>query len=109
MKREIAGYSFTDEDVRVAMRQVFSKFNYMLDPHGAIGYLGLKKYRTENSESSGVFLETAHPAKFLEVVESTLKTRISIPQELKSFMTARTFELSAPPSPRPESPEAPNT
>ena len=86
MKREITGYSFTDEDIRVVMRNVFSKFNYTLDPHGTIGYLGLKKYQSQNTESTGVFLETAHPAKFLDVVESALKTKISVPSQLASFL-----------------------
>ncbi len=57
------------------MREVYEKFNYTLDPHGAIGYLGLKKYQSQNSENVGVFLETAHPAKFLDVVESTLQEK----------------------------------
>jgi len=86
MKKLITGYSFTDEDTHRVMREVFEKFRYPMDPHGAIGYLGLKKYKSQNTESVGVFLETAHPAKFLDVVESTLKTRISIPSELKSFL-----------------------
>src|SRR6267154_4686030 len=61
MKKEITGYSFTDEETRNAMRAVFEKFNYILDPHGAIGYLGVKKYQSQNAERVGVFLETAHP------------------------------------------------
>src|SRR5882757_9823336 len=59
MKKEITGYAFTDEETRSVMREVFEKFNYTLDPHGAIGYLGLKKYQSQNPESVGVFLETA--------------------------------------------------
>ncbi len=86
MKKQITGYSFTDEETRNAMREVFEKFHYPMDPHGAIGYLGLKKYQSQNTESVGAFLETAHPAKFLDVVESTLKTTISIPPELRSFL-----------------------
>lgn len=86
MKREITGYSFTDQETQTAMRDVFKKFNYFLDPHGAIGYLGLKKYQSQNPGNIGVFLETAHPAKFLDVVESTLQTTIPIPDELKLFL-----------------------
>jgi len=89
MKHLITGYSFTDEETRIAMKEVFKKFNYTLDPHGAIGYLGLKKYQSQNPESVGVFLETAHPAKFLDVVESTLQTKVSIPVALQSFMAGR--------------------
>lgn len=86
MNREITGYSFADDEIQVAMAEVFDRLNYALDPHGAVGYLGLKKNRIHRPESSGVFLETAHPAKFLHVVESTLNTKISIPPELKSFL-----------------------
>jgi len=87
MRNLITGYSFTDEDTREAMRQVFKKSNYTLDPHGAIGYLGLKKYQSQNPESVGAFLETAHPAKFLDVVESTLQTKVEIPDGLKFFLS----------------------
>jgi threonine synthase len=87
MREEITGHSFTDEETRMAMREAFREINYMLDPHGAIGYLGLKKYQSVNPKSQGVFLETAHPAKFLDVVESTLKTTVPIPAELTSFLT----------------------
>jgi len=86
MKKEITGYAFTDDENREAMKTVFQKQNYVLDPHGAIGYLGLKKFVGEQ-QSVGVFLETAHPAKFLDVVEETLQTKISIPEPLKVFLS----------------------
>jgi len=94
MKSEITGYSFTDEETRGAMKEVYKKYNYTLDPHGAIGYLGLKKYQSQNSEMTGVFLETAHPAKFLDVVESTLEARIEIPDELKFFLAKQKTSIS---------------
>ena len=87
MKHEITGYSFTDEETRSVMREVFEKFSYTLDPHGAIGYLGLKKYQSHHPESVGVFLETAHPAKFLNVVESALQRKVPIPDALKLFLS----------------------
>lgn len=93
MSREITGYSFTDEETRAAMKTVFSQTNYMLDPHGAIGYLGLKKFQSQHPEITGVFLETAHPAKFLEVVESTLQTKISIPDALNYFLRRKKESL----------------
>jgi len=86
MRPLITGYSFTDEETRGAMRAVFEKSNYTLDPHGAIGYLGLKTYQSQNSDAIGVFLETAHPAKFLDVVEATLQTKISVPGDLQIFL-----------------------
>jgi len=94
MKNLITGYSFTDEETRAAMKEVFKKSNYTLDPHGAVGYLGLKKYQSQNPESVGVFLETAHPAKFLDVVESTLQTKIAIPDGLKFFLSMKKTSIS---------------
>jgi len=87
LSKEISGYAFTDEETSMAMRHVYSKDKYVLDPHGAIGYLGLKKYLEETYENvTGIFLETAHPAKFKEVVERTLNRSIEIPPALKKFL-----------------------
>jgi len=94
MKNLITGCSFTDEETRDAMKKVFKKANYTLDPHGAIGYLGLKKYQSQSPETVGVFLETAHPAKFLDVVESTLQTKVEIPDGLKFFLSKKKTSIS---------------
>jgi threonine synthase len=83
----IKGYSFTDEETRAAMRHVYATTQYVMDPHGAIGYLGLKKFlQTDEQGSIGIFLETAHPAKFKEVVDETLGSEVEIPATLKKFM-----------------------
>ena len=68
------------------MREVYKMNNYMMDPHGAIGYLGLKRYRKEKI-IVGIFLETAHPGKFKEVVEGTLNKEIKLPPRLEEFMS----------------------
>jgi threonine synthase len=86
LKADVSGFEFSDTETQAVMRDVFSKTKYIMDPHGSVGYLGLTKYLAENQDTTGVFLETAHPAKFLEVVEETLKTEIQIPEKLKSFM-----------------------
>ncbi len=83
----ISGYAFTDEETKLAMRQVYSDKRYVLDPHGAVAYLGLKKYlKDSNADAIGVFAETAHPAKFRDVVQQTLSTDIDIPEKLLKFM-----------------------
>jgi len=70
MRHDIYGVSFTDSQTKAIMREVLDKHGYLLDPHGAVGYLGLMKYMAEHSgKTSGVFLETADPAKFAEDVE----------------------------------------
>lgn len=86
LKTDISGFEFSDIKTQAAMRDVFAQNNYVLDPHGAVGYLGMKKYLSSNQNSTGVFLETAHPAKFLEVVEETLKSKVQIPERLKVFI-----------------------
>lgn len=86
LSSDITGYSFADEDTRDAMRLVYSKMEYIMDPHGAVGYLGLKEFLKSNSEYTGIFLETAHPAKFKEVVEETIQHTIDLPERLKEFM-----------------------
>ncbi|GIL21633.1 MAG: threonine synthase [Bacteroidota bacterium] len=86
LKKCIKGYSFSDTETREAMQQVFNQTGYVLDPHGAVGYLGLKKFMSTQPTYSGIFLETAHPAKFADVVEQTLKTKLEFPDRLQKFM-----------------------
>jgi threonine synthase len=84
--KTIVGFAFTDEETRDAMRNVYRDTGYTLDPHGAIGYLGLKKYAGSEQAFNGIFLETAHPAKFKEVVEETLGCEVPVPLPLQKFM-----------------------
>ncbi|WP_312206473.1 threonine synthase [Epilithonimonas hominis] len=85
-KKEIESYSFSDEATKKAMRNVKKEFGYILDPHGAVAYLGLEKYSEKSNEDFvGVLLETAHPAKFVEVVEDVLKEKVEIPEKLEAF------------------------
>jgi len=87
LKSDITGYAFSDEETRSAMREVFASKKYIMDPHGAVAYLGLRKFLKENDlNATGIFAETAHPAKFKEVVDETLATSIAIPAELQKFL-----------------------
>ena len=99
-KSVISGFSYTDEETKACMQKVFSDTGYILDPHGAIGYLGFKEYEQKQKEDiQGIFLETAHPAKFIDVVEETLDTAVDVPERLaeygrrekKSIQVANTF------------------
>ncbi|MGI8893174.1 MAG: threonine synthase [Bacteroidia bacterium] len=81
---EIKGYWFTDDETRVGMREIISEFNYQADPHGTIGYLGLKKFGI-GDEHISIFLETAHPAKFPEEVEKATNKKVEIPSELSGL------------------------
>lgn len=86
LKTIFSAYSFTDKETKKAMQDIHEKSAYIADPHGAVGYLGLRKYQEENPETLGVFLETAHPVKFLDVVESTLKVSVAIPPQIAAVM-----------------------
>lgn len=86
LKESFSSYSFSDDKTKIMMKSIHDKFNYISEPHGAIGYLGLKKYSLKTNEF-GVFLETAHPVKFLEVVEETLKVDVEIPSQIKEVMS----------------------
>jgi threonine synthase len=83
----VSGYRFTDEETKSVMQRVSRDFNYLLDPHGAVAYLGLRRYQEKNPGMQGIFLETAHPAKFKETVDQTLKTNLPIPKRLEQFIT----------------------
>ena len=94
ISRLISGYRFTDEEIAVTMKQVYTKTGYLLDPHGACGYQALIENKLAPGET-GVFLETAHPAKFKGTVDSILEADIEIPAKLKAFMqgTKQSIEL----------------
>lgn len=81
-KNEISGFAFDDEQTRQAIKEVYQRFDYVIDPHGAVGYLAWEAYRKEHPESIGIILETAHPAKFNEEVESQIKHQVEIPKRL---------------------------
>lgn len=85
MREHISGYAFTDDQTRDAMRTVFRDKKYILDPHGAVGYLACKAYQKERPDANGIILETAHPAKFLEDVEAILGQPIAIPKALSDI------------------------
>ncbi len=85
LKKLFSAYSFDDHQTKKAMKKVFNKTGYIADPHGAVGYLGLKN-RNLNEDEYGIFLETAHPVKFLDVVEETLDTTVKIPSQIQKVI-----------------------
>jgi threonine synthase len=86
-EKDFSSYSFSDDETRVAMQQVFMQTAYILEPHGAVGYLGLKKEMAKQPGSTGVFLETAHPVKFLETIDGILGMAPEIPPQIAVIMT----------------------
>ncbi len=86
LKETFASFSFTDDKTKKAMKEIYTKTNYITDPHGAVGYLGWQKVKDEFPDCVGVFLETAHPVKFLDTVEQTLDVKIDIPFQIKEVI-----------------------
>ena len=91
---EISGVSYNDEQIAETLNNCFAETKYLLDPHGAVGYRALEEKLEANE--TGVFMETAHPAKFLETVEKIIGSKVEIPQKLQEFMkgTKQSLELS---------------
>ena len=85
LKKDISGYSYNDESTKGAIKEVFEKYNYIIDPHGAVGYLALKEYLSKSPDSLGIILETAHPSKFLDVVEPVINKSVQIPERLATL------------------------
>lgn len=86
LKDHLSGYRFTDDATREAMREIYHTSSYITDPHGAVGYLGLKDYLEKHPGKYGVFLETAHPVKFLDTVEETLERKVPMPERIQSLL-----------------------
>lgn len=84
IKKHFSSYSFTDAETKTAMKVIYDQTKYIADPHGAVGYLGLKNH--DLKDAYGIFLETAHPVKFLPTVESTLNLKLDIPQQIQQIM-----------------------
>jgi threonine synthase len=86
LKQNLSSYSFSDAETREAMLEIYNNFNYVADPHGAVGYLGAKEYIKENPDTHCVYLETAHPTKFLDVVEEVIETKVDLPEQIQAVI-----------------------
>lgn len=84
-REKVKGYFYDDKETVKAIQDVRPN-GYTLDPHGAVGYLGLKAFMDENPGYVGVFLETAHPGKFRDVVEEALEEKLILPERLAAFL-----------------------
>jgi threonine synthase len=82
----LSSYSFTDKQTLATIEQLYIQQNYLSDPHGAVAYLGLKKFGATNSGYTGIFLETAHPVKFGNAIEKELGITIPMPEQLQSVL-----------------------
>ncbi|MEI9945013.1 MAG: threonine synthase [Chitinophagaceae bacterium] len=86
LKDHLSSYSISDKETVATIKSVYEKNKYLLDPHGAVGYLSLERYLDDHPGDKGIFLETAHPVKFPEAVEKITGTIIEIPISVKDIM-----------------------
>ncbi|WP_294079377.1 threonine synthase [Proteiniphilum sp. UBA5384] len=91
---DVSSYKYSDEEIRMAISNVYAKSDYLLDPHGACAYLALKEGK--KPDETGIFLATAHPAKFRETVGSCIRGSLQIPDALAAFMKNKKQSISLP-------------
>ncbi|NLU91052.1 threonine synthase [Chitinophaga sp. Ak27] len=85
LAERFTAYSFNDKDTIRTMEQVWKEHHYMLDPHGAVGFMGLQRYLQNSPELTGVFLETAHPVKFEDTAPKSIREEIYTPAKVMSL------------------------
>jgi len=83
LKRVLTACSVDDITTELTIKSVYKKYGYLLDPHGAVAFNALEEYLQEHEGGKGIFLETAHPVKFPEVVERTIQARIAFPESVQ--------------------------
>jgi len=93
LKANLSSYSFTDAETKTAIQEIYTNYNYVADPHGAVGYLGAKAYLKENPDTHCVFLETAHPTKFLDIVENVIDVKMKLPKQIKSVIDEKKVSI----------------
>jgi len=87
LRKDMQSWSFNEKETKQCILEIFNHYDCLLDPHTAIGLLGINKYLENNSDAiNGVFLGTAHPAKFIDVLEPIINQKINLPKTLLEVM-----------------------
>ncbi|HTN08964.1 threonine synthase [Agriterribacter sp.] len=86
LKKILSGYTVTDAETKDTIKKVWEETGYLTDPHGAVGYLGLQRYLAQHPHQKGIFLETAHPVKFYDVVEPVTGEKVPVPPSIESIL-----------------------
>jgi threonine synthase len=98
MREQVHGSRHSDDETRRTIRRVYRKHGYLLDPHTAVGYLGLRsRLDSLDDESCGVVLATAHPAKFKQEIEDTLGVEVELPERLARCLERPSISVSIQP------------
>jgi len=91
LKTQLSAISITDRETADAMKELYEQYGYLADPHGAVGYLALKKYLMKNPDQKGLFAETAHPVKFFDTVEQITGAVLNLPAQIEELMKRNSF------------------
>ena len=86
LKNILSSYSISDEQTKQAIKDIYQKENYLMDPHGAVACFALQDYLQKHQMQNGIFLETAHPVKFYDVVEPVIQQSVPVPRSLQPLM-----------------------
>jgi len=97
LRTKVSGYSFGDSATRDTVREIYENDHYIMDPHGAVGYLGLIEYsKTDDLPFNGVILHTAHPAKFIDTYDEDIKVKIDLPMALSELIDKKKVAIKMP-------------
>lgn len=94
----MSGYTISDDDTKSTLKEVYEKYQYLCDPHGAVAFNALQQYLSTHTGDKGMILETAHPVKFYDVVEPIIQQKIEIPDAIKGIMTKKKESILMTPS-----------
>ena len=86
LEKIFSSVSVSEDETRAAIKQVYDEIGYLLDPHGAVGYVALKQYLQDHPEHKGLFAETAHPVKFYDAVEPVTGNTIPLPAAIEAII-----------------------
>lgn len=97
LKKVLSSYSINDEQTKETIKRIYSQYHYLLDPHGAVGYLALEQYLGVHPPAKGIFVETAHPVKFYDVVEPLIGQPVPMPEPVKAIMDKKSLRTQMEP------------
>ena len=87
LKNDMVSWSFNEQETSNMISHIEDKYNYLIDPHSSVGILGLLKYiNMQNTRMNNIFLGTAHPGKFADVIEPVINKEVELPDRLKKVL-----------------------
>lgn len=86
LKEKLSSVSISDDATKATIKSVKQSYNYLLDPHGAVGYFALEQYLKQHKDQKGIFIETAHPVKFYDGVEPVIEEKIPLPDSVSAIL-----------------------